>query len=73
MTERERDESPDEAQRREGEHGRGALDPGLKEQFERDHLVVRDHPSHTPKSDALQRPHYEADIDSERGSGGARN
>ena len=40
-------------------HERGALDPGLKEQFERDHAIVRDHPSVTPDSDALQRPHYE--------------
>ena len=58
MTERQHD-SPDEAQRREDEHARGTMDPGLKEQFERDHGVVRTHPSHTPESDALQRPHYE--------------
>ena len=42
---------------------RGTMDPGLKEQFERDRLVVRDHPSRTPESDALQRPHYEPDGD----------
>jgi hypothetical protein len=53
----------DEAQRREAEHARGTLDPGLKEQFERDHVVVRDHPSRTPDADALQRPHYEPDGD----------
>jgi hypothetical protein len=56
-----RDRTPglDEAQRREAEHERGAMDPGLKEQFERDHTVVRMHPSATPAADALQRPHYE--------------
>ena len=48
----------DEARRREEDHERGTLDPGLKEQFERDRAVVRDHPSETPDSDALQRPHY---------------
>jgi hypothetical protein len=58
---RDRDDGPNEAQRREAEHERGTMDPGLKEQFERDHLVVRDHPSHTPEADALQRPHYEPD------------
>ena len=51
----------DEEQRREADHERGTLDPGLKEQFERDQTVVRDHPSQTPDADALQRPHYEAD------------
>jgi hypothetical protein len=51
------DETPDEAQRRETDRERGTMDPGLKEQFERDHPVVRDHPSHTPDADALQRPH----------------
>jgi hypothetical protein len=51
----------DEPRRREEEHGRGTLDPGLKEQFERDKIVVRDHPSQTPEADALQRPHYEAE------------
>jgi hypothetical protein len=56
---RKQDESPSEARRREEDHERGTMDPGLKEQFERDHTVVRDHPSHTPDSDALQRPHYE--------------
>jgi hypothetical protein len=54
-----KDESADEAQRREAEHGRGAMDPGLKEQFERDRSIVRDRPSETAESDALQRPHYE--------------
>lgn len=56
-------EDPSEAQRREADRARGTMDPGLKEQFERDHGVVRDHPSHTPESDALQRPHYEPDGD----------
>jgi len=56
---RDRDESPDEARRREAERERGTMDPGLKEQFERDHSVVRDHASETPGADALQRPHYE--------------
>ena len=51
----------EERERREADHERGTLDPGLKEQFERDHLVVRDHPSTTPESDALQRPHYESE------------
>jgi len=51
----------DEARRREEDHERGTLDPGLKEQYERDRLVVRDHPSQTPESDALQRPHYEGE------------
>jgi hypothetical protein len=58
-TTRDRDRSPDERERDEAKHGRGALDPGLKEQFERDDIVVRDHPSATPNADALQRPHYE--------------
>ena len=49
----------DEERRREADHERGTLDPGLKEQFERDKIVVRDHPSKTPDADALQRPHYE--------------
>ncbi len=62
MTNRhDRDESHDERGRRNAEHGGGALDPGLKEQFERDKIVVRDHPSETPEADALQRPHYEPD------------
>ena len=52
-------ESPDAHERDEAKHGRGALDPGLKEQFERDRAVVRDRPSTTPGADALQRPHYE--------------
>ena len=56
---RERDESVDEADRRDAEHGRGTVDPGLKEHFERDHPVVRKRPSETAESDALQRPHYE--------------
>jgi hypothetical protein len=51
------DEMPDEAQRREADRERGTLDPGLKEQFERDHPVVRDHSSHTAGADELQRPH----------------
>ena len=53
----------DEPKRREDEQERGALDPGLKEQFEREHTVVRDHPSRTPGADALQRPHAEPDQD----------
>ena len=57
-----------ERERREADHERGATDPGLKEQFERDHTVVRDHPSKTPESDALQRPHYEAEERDERGA-----
>jgi len=59
MTERQQHDGRDEAQRREAEHERGTLDPGLKEQFERDHAIVRTHPSTKPESDALQRPHYE--------------
>jgi hypothetical protein len=47
------------------DEGRGALDPGLKEQFERDRLVVRAHPSQTPDADALQRPHYEPEVEPE--------
>ena len=35
------------------DEGRGALDPGLKEQFERDRIVVRTHPSETPDADAV--------------------
>jgi hypothetical protein len=61
ITNRDHDGSPDEHERNEAKHGRGMLDPGLKEQFERDGTVVRDHPSATPNADALQRPHYEAD------------
>ena len=53
------DESPDRRETYEAKHGRGMLDPGLKEQFERDRTVVRGHPSNTPGADALQRPHYE--------------
>ncbi len=49
----------DESRRREAEHERGTMDPGLKEQFERSRTVVHDHPSVTPEADALQRPHYE--------------
>ena len=45
------------------DEGRGALDPGLKEQFERDRIVVRTHPSETPDADALQRPHYEPEVE----------
>jgi hypothetical protein len=56
---RERDEGPDEAQRREASHERGMLDPGLKEQFERGEMVVREGPTPMPQADALQRPHYE--------------
>jgi hypothetical protein len=60
MDERRRhDGSADEGEREEAKHGRGAMDPGLREQFERDTTVVRDHPSVTPDADALQRPHYE--------------
>ena len=55
--ERTQHESPEEARRREADRERGTLDPGLKEQFERDHPVVRDHASDTPSADALQRPH----------------
>jgi hypothetical protein len=58
-TMRDHDGSLDERERTEAKHGRGTLDPGLKEQFERDATVVRDHPSATPHADALQRPHYE--------------
>ena len=54
-----REDRPDSADMRNTAHDRGALDPGLKEQFERDRPVVRDHPSATPDADALQRPHYE--------------
>ena len=58
MPERRKDEeTPDEAKRREAARERGTLDPGLKEQFERDHPVVRDHSSHTADADELQRPH----------------
>ncbi len=53
------DDIPDESRRREAEHERGTMDPGLKEQFERDSTVVRSRPSVTPEADALQRPHYE--------------
>ena len=63
---RDRDESQDESERRNAEQGRGTLDPGLKEQFERDKIVVRDHPSTTPEADALQRPHYEPEPDREK-------
>ena len=56
---RDRDESPDRREVDDAKHTRGALDPGLKEQFERDRIVVRSHPSGTPDADALQRPHYE--------------
>jgi hypothetical protein len=63
---RERDERSDEAARREEERERGTMDPGLKEQFERGHPVVRMHPSHTADADALQRPHYEPDDDAPR-------
>ena len=60
MTEaRAHDGIPDESRRREADHERGAMDPGLKEQFERDATVVRSRPSATPEADALQRPHYE--------------
>ena len=52
----------DEPERREAEHDRGALDPGLKEQ--RDRAVVRDHPSRPHDADALQRPHLEPDEES---------
>ena len=55
---KDRDKSPNEQERNEAKHGRGTLDPGLKEQFERDRTVVHDHPSDTPDADALQRPHY---------------
>ena len=55
---RDREDMLGEEERRDEARGRGALDPGLKEQFERDRIVVRDHPSETPESDALQRPHY---------------
>jgi hypothetical protein len=58
---REPEGSADERERNEAKHGRGTLDPGLKEQFEREDIVVRDHPSATPNADALQRPHYEAE------------
>jgi hypothetical protein len=61
------DQSADEARRRDADRERGTLDPGLKEQFERDHTVVRDHPSRTPEADALQRPHYEPPGDDDTG------
>jgi hypothetical protein len=63
---RDRDERLDERERRNAEQGRGTLDPGLKEQFERDKIVVRDHPSAMPEADALQRPHYEPEPDREK-------
>jgi len=59
----ERDDSPTHEEVTEAQHGRGTLDPGLKEQFERDKTVVRPRPSATPAADALQRPHYEPDDD----------
>ena len=55
------DEGHDARERTAAQHERGMLDPGLKEQFERDRGIVRDHPSTTPRADALQRPHYEPD------------
>jgi hypothetical protein len=63
MSNRNDDKSPKEPERREAEHERGALDPGLKEQFQRDKSVVRDRPSDAPDADALQRPHYEPSDD----------
>jgi hypothetical protein len=54
----------DESRRREAERERGTMDPGLKEQFERDRTVVHNRPSATPEADALQRPHYEPESES---------
>jgi hypothetical protein len=66
MTEHsDRTESPSVEEQARAAHERGILDPGLKEQFERDRIIVRGHPSATPDSDALQRPHYEPPDDDE--------
>jgi hypothetical protein len=59
-----REHETDESRRREAEHERGTMDPGLKEQFERDRTVVHNRPSATPEADALQRPHYEPEAES---------
>ncbi len=55
---KERDEGGNEEARRRAATERGAMDPGLKEQFERRETIVGPEESALePNDDALQHPH----------------